>query len=208
MGAASRTRRSPAGRLGNVAGRARSRGAALEAGRRASAGRSAFAAKRLRRDRSRDEARAGELEAAVRRRRARPRTFTPAEPEWTPLLYADTRAAWTGSVPGAPGQALRVEAAASYRGKPVLFYQVAPWTTPTRMAGTIAERSRLTWTSAIGTLAIFSMFVAAGAHRAPQPAQGTRRPPRRVPARGVRLARRLRRRAPHGQARRRSEHAR
>jgi serine/threonine-protein kinase len=87
--------------------------------------------------------------------------FTPAEPEWTPLLYADTRAAWTGLVPGAPGQALRVEAAA-YRGKPVYFYQAAPWTTPTRMARTIAERARITWASATGTLAIFSIIVAAG----------------------------------------------
>jgi eukaryotic-like serine/threonine-protein kinase len=88
-------------------------------------------------------------------------TFTPAEPEWTPLLYADTRTAWTGPEPGAPGQPLRVEAAA-YRGKPVYFQLVSPWTTPTRMAKTIAERARITPASAIGTLAIFSIIVAAG----------------------------------------------
>ena len=85
--------------------------------------------------------------------------FTPTEPEWTPLHYADTRAAWTGQVPGAPGQPLRVEAGA-YRGKPVYFHEVAPWTRPTRMARTIAERARISWASALGTLAVCSIFMA------------------------------------------------
>jgi serine/threonine-protein kinase len=58
--------------------------------------------------------------------------WTPAEPRWTPLHYADTRAAWTGAFPEAPQVPIRVEAAA-YRGKPVHFSFVGPWTRPSRM---------------------------------------------------------------------------
>jgi serine/threonine-protein kinase len=87
--------------------------------------------------------------------------YTPADPEWTPTLYADTRAAWTGPLPNVPGQQMRIEAGA-YRGKPVYFQQIAPWNPPSRMARTIAEKARISWASALATLAIFSMFVAAG----------------------------------------------
>jgi hypothetical protein len=58
--------------------------------------------------------------------------FAPAQPRWTPRVYADARAAWTGSVPEHPGVTLRVEAAA-YRGKPVFFALTGPWTQPSRM---------------------------------------------------------------------------
>jgi len=58
--------------------------------------------------------------------------FKPAEPEWTPRAWSDTRAAWTGVAAGRPGVPLRVEAAA-YRGKPVYFVLVLPWSRPWRM---------------------------------------------------------------------------
>jgi len=58
--------------------------------------------------------------------------FKPATPEWTPPDWSDTRAAWTGVVPGRPDVPLRVEAA-SYRGMPVYFQLVWPWTRPERM---------------------------------------------------------------------------
>ena len=87
-------------------------------------------------------------------------TFTDAAPEWAPPLYADTRAAWTGPLPDVPGQQLRIEAAA-YRGRPVYFQQIAPWTTPTRMPQTIAERTRLKWSSVLAQLVVLAMFVAA-----------------------------------------------
>ena len=61
--------------------------------------------------------------------------FTPATPEWTPRTTPTARAAWTGPLPGLPNEQLRIEAAA-YRGKPVYFQQIAPWTPPTRMATT------------------------------------------------------------------------
>jgi hypothetical protein len=58
--------------------------------------------------------------------------FKPADPEWMPPQWSDTRAAWTGAAPQRPGVPLRVEAAA-YRGKPVYFQLIWPWTRPGRM---------------------------------------------------------------------------
>ena len=50
--------------------------------------------------------------------------FQTAEPQWTPLANWDQRAAWTADP-------LRVEAAA-WRGRPVSFRIVGPWTVPGR----------------------------------------------------------------------------
>lgn len=58
--------------------------------------------------------------------------FTPTEPQWTSLATSDVRVAWTGSYQGGSAIPLRIEAAA-YRGKPVYFQLVWPWTKPTRM---------------------------------------------------------------------------
>jgi predicted Ser/Thr protein kinase len=60
-----------------------------------------------------------------------PAQLQSAEPKWLSLAASDTRAAWTGRWPGS-GRPLRVEAAA-FRGKPVYFQLIGPWTTPTRM---------------------------------------------------------------------------
>ena len=87
-------------------------------------------------------------------------SFKPAAPEWTPLLYADTRVAWIGKQPGLDNVDLRIEAG-SYRGRPVYFQQVAPWTTPNRMARTIAERAQMKWLSVIAQLVVLCMFIAA-----------------------------------------------
>ncbi|HTO77247.1 MAG TPA: serine/threonine-protein kinase [Thermoanaerobaculia bacterium] len=57
--------------------------------------------------------------------------FTPVEPAWTPSLFADARAAWQGPHPERPGMTMRVEAAA-YRGRPVAFRWIGPWTQPDR----------------------------------------------------------------------------
>jgi serine/threonine-protein kinase len=57
--------------------------------------------------------------------------FVEAAPEWTPPQFADARAAWTGTMPET-GVPVRIEAA-SYRGRPVYFSVVAPWTRPARM---------------------------------------------------------------------------
>jgi serine/threonine-protein kinase len=57
--------------------------------------------------------------------------FQPVDPQWTPLANWDARAAWTGADPR-NGAKLRVEAAA-WRGRPVSFRIVGPWTVPARM---------------------------------------------------------------------------
>ncbi|HEX4998797.1 MAG TPA: protein kinase [Terriglobia bacterium] len=56
-----------------------------------------------------------------------PSDWSPTEPDSVPNYFADTRAAWTGVIPGV-GSA-RIEAA-SYRGRPVSFEIVEPWRRP------------------------------------------------------------------------------
>jgi serine/threonine-protein kinase len=82
--------------------------------------------------------------------------FTPTEPLWTPLAATDVRAAWTGTYPrpGGDGIPIRVEAAA-FRGKPVYFQIVWPWTEPDR------ERAP-TPALAVGVVLLFvALFAAA-----------------------------------------------
>ncbi len=55
------------------------------------------------------------------------------QPEWTPLAWGDTRAAWLGTVRAKIDISERIEAAA-YRGRPVYFDVIYPWTTPDRAA--------------------------------------------------------------------------
>ncbi len=61
-----------------------------------------------------------------------PSKWPPAQPMWTPPVYSDARAAWTGSLAERPNIPMRIEAAA-YRGKPVYFELIGPWTRPRRM---------------------------------------------------------------------------
>jgi len=61
-----------------------------------------------------------------------PSKWAPAQPTWTPPVYGDARAAWTGSLPERPNIPMRIEAAA-YRGKPIYFELIGPWTRPERM---------------------------------------------------------------------------
>jgi hypothetical protein len=59
-------------------------------------------------------------------------SFVEVMPQWSPPDYADVRAAWTGPHPTVKDITLRIEAAA-YRGKPVFFDVIGPWTDPERM---------------------------------------------------------------------------
>ena len=71
-----------------------------------------------------------------------PSKWTPAQPMWTPPVDSDARAAWTGSLAERANVPMRIEAAA-YRGKPVYFELIGPWTRPERMQPyqmTTAER--------------------------------------------------------------------
>jgi len=58
--------------------------------------------------------------------------FSAATPQWTPLGICDARAAWTGVLSSGPSSPVRVEAAA-WRGKPIFFQIVGPWTRAERM---------------------------------------------------------------------------
>jgi predicted Ser/Thr protein kinase len=57
--------------------------------------------------------------------------FHSAETQWVSLAAFDTRLAWTGVYPGS-GRPLRIEAAA-FRGRPVYFLELGPWSRPSRM---------------------------------------------------------------------------
>ena len=68
--------------------------------------------------------------------------FSPVEPRWSPRAYATARAAWEGPHPERPGVTMRVETA-SYRGRPVSFEWIGPWTQPMRDAATEASAGQL-----------------------------------------------------------------
>jgi len=68
--------------------------------------------------------------------------FAPVQPLWSPRSYATERAAWEGLHPERPGVTMRVEAA-SYRGRPVSFEWIGPWTQPTGDAATEASAGQL-----------------------------------------------------------------
>jgi predicted Ser/Thr protein kinase len=57
--------------------------------------------------------------------------FHPVTPQWTPIDFADARAAWEGPLPERPQLKIRVEAAA-YRGRAVSFWILGPWSQPHR----------------------------------------------------------------------------
>ena len=83
--------------------------------------------------------------------------WPPTQPMWTPPVDSDARAAWTGSLAERPNIPMRIEAAA-YRGKPVYFELIGPWTRPERMQPyqpTTGER--VAW--GIGVVLLFSLLV-------------------------------------------------
>ena len=83
--------------------------------------------------------------------------FAPDAPAWTPRVYADARAAWTGPYPGRADLRARVEAA-SYRGVPVWFRVMGPWAQPARVAQARTGPSRFT----IATNAVWVLLMIAG----------------------------------------------
>ena len=83
--------------------------------------------------------------------------FTSTAPRWVPPSAYDQRAEWTGEAPWTTGIPLRV-AAASYRGRPVYFDVLGPWSKPLRM-----ERPTVTLTRRIadGTIGLFFLVMIA-----------------------------------------------
>ena len=68
-----------------------------------------------------------------------PSQFHTTDPTWTPLANWDTRAAWTGT-DAATGAKLRIEAAA-WRGRPVFYRIIGPWTVAGRMTPPSSQSS-------------------------------------------------------------------
>ena len=75
---------------------------------------------------------AARLDTAVRAAGLMPAAFHDVAPQWTPRGLADARRAWEGPLPDVPDVTVRIEAAA-YRGRPIFFSVLPPWTTPGRM---------------------------------------------------------------------------
>jgi Protein kinase domain len=65
-------------------------------------------------------------------------SFHEVPPQWTPRGFADARRAWEGPLPDVPDAMVRVEAAA-YRGRPVFFSVLPPWTAPALMVKPAAQ---------------------------------------------------------------------
>ena len=86
--------------------------------------------------------------------------FTPAEARWLPHSFGDERAAWEGALPGWPQHRLRLEAAA-YRGRPVYFQSIWPWTRPDRMQEEPVSLSQLWRTRVVSGMLIGVLGLAA-----------------------------------------------
>ncbi len=83
--------------------------------------------------------------------------WSSATPEWTPPTYGDARAAWTGSLAERPDTPMRIEAAA-YRGKPIYFELIGPWTHTQRMQPHQPSTSEQI-TGVVGLILMLSMLV-------------------------------------------------
>ena len=77
--------------------------------------------------------------------------FHAAEPQWTPLANWDQRAAWTAD-------SLRVEAAA-WRGRPVWFRMIGPWTVAGR-GGAPATPGQITQVAVVYTAIVVACIIA------------------------------------------------
>lgn len=89
-----------------------------------------------------------------------PARFSSAPPRRLPETYADARAAWTETRPERAARPFRIEAAA-YRGRPVYFELLGPWsqTSPVPVNSLTAGRSR---TDVVGTV-LFLVALGSGA---------------------------------------------
>jgi hypothetical protein len=89
--------------------------------------------------------------------------FSPAGPKWLPPVPFDKLSDWEGAAPSQPSVPLHVTAA-SYRGKPVYFQVIGPWSRPARMQEspqTLARRiAAASFTLLILALLVGGIFLA------------------------------------------------
>jgi hypothetical protein len=83
-----------------------------------------------------------------------PKTFADVAPTRTPPTFADDRRAWQGPLPGT-GATVRVEAAA-YRGRPVYFHLVGPWTASRDVLTTASSQQDSTFNIVAVLLLLFT----------------------------------------------------
>jgi serine/threonine-protein kinase len=92
-----------------------------------------------------------------------PASLTPTEPLWNPLVDCDERRAWLGTYPDQPEPEIRFEAGA-YRGQPVYFATIGPWSEASRMPGDQRNTGNLVanWVvlSVLGLLVIGAILMA------------------------------------------------
>ena len=96
-----------------------------------------------------------------------------AVPTWTPPAHADERRAWTATLPELPDHPIRIEAAA-YRGRPVFFQTIGPWSRPTRQAPPPASRFRVATIAAVCIIAAIPILAAIAARRNVKSGRGDR----------------------------------
>lgn len=70
-----------------------------------------------------------------------PASLKPVEPTWLPPTGFDRRFGWRGYYPEDPKTEMQISAA-SYRGKPVYFHVIGPWSQPWRMQTPQRSRSQ------------------------------------------------------------------
>jgi len=80
--------------------------------------------------------------------------FTPTEPKWVPLSYADERAAWEGPHSDHQEIPVRIEAAA-FKNRPVEFAIIFPWDRPLRQ-----EEESLSGGERVAIILLFLVFLA------------------------------------------------
>jgi serine/threonine-protein kinase len=86
--------------------------------------------------------------------------FKPVASAWTPPFYCDGRSAWEGVYPQRPEIKIRVETA-EYRGEPIWFEVVAPWTRAERMRPFQFSTQQLVG-QAIATAILLALIAAGG----------------------------------------------
>ena len=86
--------------------------------------------------------------------------FSPASPQWAPLVYAEKREAWEGPSGSVPDVRIRVEGA-SYGSRAAAFKVIGPWTEPSRMGQTSASAMQRA-VALLGTLLVILLLVGGG----------------------------------------------
>jgi len=86
-----------------------------------------------------------------------PTRFKSTQPQWTPPVWADSRAAWEGTCADHPDLAFRVEAAA-YHGRPVFFKLIWPWTRASQMEPESSSPGERAW-NLIGVVLLLLVLI-------------------------------------------------